>query len=314
MCVSTSPLLSSRLVLIAVLDKQAAEISRLQAEQDLETSRRTPRTSRHRHQHVSDLPPRPSSAPLHRSRPTAAANARSTLSYSEEDASYLASSATFDGESVSYSQSSGEQTYVEDADEEDASTLYDEPETLPPLPASRAPHKETKRGVRVVVEDEPDFARAEEIFADVSRATEHSPRRKSTRSQSQQQRKKVDRVVLVEEPSINLCSNCHGRKSSLKPHVHAQAAPKEKEKKRSAREEQEKVAEKQRRKVMEGKEVRRKVEREREEHRRTLEGVLERLESEFGVQKKCVLLFLFPLLSSFPPPSLLSGGSPPSHC
>jgi hypothetical protein len=29
-------------------------------------------------------------------------------------------------------------------------------------------------------------------------------------------KRRVDRVVLVEEPSVNLCTNCHGRKETLK--------------------------------------------------------------------------------------------------
>jgi hypothetical protein len=185
------------------------------------------------------------------------------------------------------------------------------------LPASGKAYRE-KKGVRVVVEDEPDFARAEEIFANVSRATEHSPRRMSTRSQQQKRSspathtyKKVDRVVLVEEPSVNLCSNCHGRKSNLKTSAVHSSSEKEKEKAKkratAAAAAAAKTAEREKRKVAEEKEVRRKVEREREDHRRTLEGVLERLESEFGVQKKCVL-------SPSSPSSVSLVLTPPTHC
>ncbi|GAA5850610.1 hypothetical protein JCM8547_001929 [Rhodosporidiobolus lusitaniae] len=280
----------------------ADEISRLRAEQDLETSRRTPRTSRRKTAKTADLPPRPSSAPLHRSH----RHVEIASSATEDDASYRPSTATFDGESVSYSQPSSftleedEEQYNKGgkADEEDASTLYEEqPKVLPPLPASRsqaaahAKHRSQHREKELaVLSDEPDFARADQIFADVSRATEHSPRRR----QQQQKRaarhssaSKRDRVVLVEEPSVNLCSNCHGRKKGLEHEEKERRRTVEKEK--EVKEKKEKEKERARRKEEEQKEAARRREREREDHRRTLEGVLERLEEEFKVQKKIYL-------------------------
>lgn len=122
--------------------------------------------------------------------------------------------------------------------------------------------------------------------------------------------------MLVDEPSANLCANCHGRKEGLKKH-HAKArrsdgaeadeedlAPgeEERERRRRARKAEKKAqvhemeakAEKERderaRVKREDKErrAREKKAREREEHRVTLEQVLDRLEDEFATQKKCV--------------------------
>ncbi|GAA5989562.1 hypothetical protein JCM11641_004598 [Rhodosporidiobolus odoratus] len=264
----------------------AAEIERLRAEQEVETSRRTPKAHRrHKHVHLqrsSTPPPRPSSAPVHRTTSKARrADVRSIASYDE---SYRPSTATFDGESVSYSQ--GSATYVEDphdADEEDASSYFSEkPEVLPPLPASRTHtrrhHHHHHRHVHGVGEDEPDFGRAEQIFADVSRVTDHSPRRKTRRSTTATHTEKKgekNRVVLVEEPSVNLCSNCHGRKKELEKD---ESREKERERERREQEREERAKD----------EVRRK-EKEKEEHRQTLEGVLERLEADFEGQKKIYL-------------------------
>ncbi|KAG0662542.1 hypothetical protein C6P46_003284 [Rhodotorula mucilaginosa] len=173
--------------------------------------------------------------------------------------------------------------------------------------------------------DEPDFARAERIFASAPADTHRARRRSSSRQQQQQRRssgehapgskRRVDRVVLVEEPSVNLCTNCHGRKETLK-HTSSRprpssgskvaAAPRARDDGAEADEEdlapvdearerrkREHKAEKVRReqeRVERGarKERERKV-REREEHRRTLEDVLDRLEEEFSVQKKIYL-------------------------
>ncbi|BGP16448.1 hypothetical protein JCM10213_003996 [Rhodosporidiobolus nylandii] len=241
-----------------------AEISRLRLEQELETARRTPKTRRHTAVRSSTPPPRPASAPVHHHHRHH--QAQQTRPASSADESYSPSTATFDGESVSYSQESfdSEETYV--ADEEDASTLYEEPETLPPLP-SHTKHRALKKHAQQ--DDEPDFGRAEQIFADVSRVTahshSHSPRRRRSATRG-------DRVVLVEEPSANLCANCHGRKRDL-------AAVEAEAKKARAREEKKEKAER---------EAREKEKKERK-HRETLESVLDKLEEEFRVQKKIYL-------------------------
>ncbi|GAA6001409.1 hypothetical protein JCM10207_006652 [Rhodosporidiobolus poonsookiae] len=249
----------------------AAEIERLQAEQELEQLRRTPKTHKTRLQRGVSPPPRPASAPLPRSshpHPHAHAHAHARSTTSLDDETYRPSTATYDGDS---------QTFEDDADAEDAYyTETDAPETLPPLPTHKHSHS------RKPAADEPDFSRAEQIFADVSRATERSPRRKTQRRSTQARAKgDRDRVVLVEEASANLCANCHGRKKGLE-----RSEEKEKEKVRRRREEKVKEQEEARR---EEKRAARRKEREREEHRRTLEGVLERLEEEFAVQKKIYL-------------------------
>lgn len=118
--------------------------------------------------------------------------------------------------------------------------------------------------------------------------------------------------MLVEEPSANLCTNCHGRKETLKrtsrpssgsgskgaaaaPRVRddgAEAdeedlAPVDEARERRKREHKaEKVRREQERVEREARKERERKVREREEHRRTLEDVLDRLEEEFSVQKK----------------------------
>jgi hypothetical protein len=120
--------------------------------------------------------------------------------------------------------------------------------------------------------------------------------------------------VLVEEPSVNLCTNCHGRKETLK-HTYSRprpssgssskvaAAPRARDDGAEADEEDlapvdearerrkrehkaEKVRREQERVEREARKERERKVREREEHRRTLEDVLDRLEEEFSVQKK----------------------------
>ncbi|GAA5895944.1 hypothetical protein JCM6882_005567 [Rhodosporidiobolus microsporus] len=252
-----------------------ADITRLRAEADLEASRRTPRT--HHHQRAQ---------PVHFSSET-----------DDEAESYRPSTATFDGESVSYSQDEGPST---PATSVSSSAGEDEAEVLPPLPAHRhrataKPAKTTKKPAAAA--DEPDFRRAEQIFADVSRATAHahahSPRRRRTRASTaakkatpNEAKTRADRVVLVEEPSERLCSNCWGRKKGLEEGEADVKAAAEAEKEKRASRAKEVKAEKEREKE---RDKARRREKLREEHRRTLEGVLERLEDEFGVQKKIYL-------------------------
>ncbi|BGP32334.1 hypothetical protein JCM10296v2_004115 [Rhodotorula toruloides] len=150
--------------------------------------------------------------------------------------------------------------------------------------------------------DEPDFARAERIFQSVPSHEHRRKTRPSTRSRK-------DRVVLLEEPSANLCANCHGRKQGLKgasPSSRRRSrgdgadadeedlAPVDEERERRRRERKErervKVEEREKKARREAAEkewrAREKKAREREEHRRTLEAVLDRLEEDFAVQKK----------------------------
>ncbi|KAK4335260.1 Proteophosphoglycan ppg4 [Rhodotorula toruloides] len=150
--------------------------------------------------------------------------------------------------------------------------------------------------------DEPDFARAERIFESVP---SHEHRRKTRPST----RTRKDRVVLLDEPSANLCANCHGRKQGLKgasPSSRRRSrgdgadadeedlAPVDEERERRRRERKErervKVEEREKKARREAAEkerrAREKKAREREEHRRTLEAVLDRLEEDFAVQKK----------------------------
>ncbi|KAJ8294206.1 hypothetical protein OF846_002761 [Rhodotorula toruloides] len=150
--------------------------------------------------------------------------------------------------------------------------------------------------------DEPDFARAERIFESVP---SHEHRRKTRPST----RARKDRVVLLDEPSANLCANCHGRKQGLKgasPTSRRRSrgdgadadeedlAPVDEERERRRRERKErervKVEEREKKARREAAEkerrAREKKAREREEHRRTLEAVLDRLEEDFAVQKK----------------------------
>lgn len=163
--------------------------------------------------------------------------------------------------------------------------------------------------------DEPDFARAERIFAAAPRRPASTRQRSGRRSSGDHagSKRRVDRVVLLDEPSANLCANCHGRKETLKrgpelrrvshgsagrglgsrarddgadadeedlaPVDEARERRKRQHKADKARRDQERVEREAR------KERERKV-REREEHRRTLEDVLDRLEQEFSVQKK----------------------------
>lgn len=165
--------------------------------------------------------------------------------------------------------------------------------------------------------DEPDFARAERIFA--SAPTAHRERRRTSSGRPAQARRssaeheagkrRVDRVVLLEEPSGNLCSNCHGRKDTLKRggdgarHAAVRArgrddgaeadeedlAPVDEARERRKREHKAEKARREKARVE--REARKEAERkslEREEHRRTLEEVLDRLEEEFATQKKYV--------------------------
>ncbi len=170
--------------------------------------------------------------------------------------------------------------------------------------------------------DEPDFARAERIFASAPPAARRrsSSRQQPRRASSEHahgSKRRVDRVVLVEEPSANLCTNCHGRKETLKRTSHparpssgsgskgpaacssprarddgAEAdeedlAPVDEARERRKREHKaEKVRREQERVEREARKERERKVREREEHRRTLEDVLDRLEEEFSVQKK----------------------------
>ncbi|GAA6028160.1 hypothetical protein JCM8097_006890 [Rhodosporidiobolus ruineniae] len=267
-----------------------ADLDLLRAEQSLEASRRTPRSKPSRRHLAASPPPRPASAPLHHH------HHPHHHQLEEEEASYRPSTATFDGESVSYSQES--YTYIDgseaDLEAESAYATEDEPEVLPPLPSSRS-KPAPKKKERASKEPEPDFERAERIFADVSRATAHShahsPRRRtgqprrSRSADADARTTRRDRVVLVEEPSANLCRNCHGRKRGLKEGeaeakkaaAAAAAAAAKKDEQRAVKE-----------KAAKEKEQRQK-EKEREEHRRTLEGVLQRLEDDFGVQKQIYL-------------------------
>ncbi|KWU47111.1 hypothetical protein RHOSPDRAFT_31246 [Rhodotorula sp. JG-1b] len=171
--------------------------------------------------------------------------------------------------------------------------------------------------------DEPDFARAERIFASAPPAAHRARRRSSSRQQQPRRassehapgsKRRVDRVVLVGEPSANLCTNCHGRKETLKrtsrpssgsgskvaaaPRARddgAEAdeedlAPVDEARERRKREHKaEKVRREQERVEREARKERERKVREREEHRRTLEDVLDRLEEEFSVQKKIYL-------------------------
>ncbi|BGP24898.1 proteophosphoglycan ppg4 [Rhodotorula toruloides] len=150
--------------------------------------------------------------------------------------------------------------------------------------------------------DEPDFARAERIFQSVPSHEQRRKTRPSTRSGK-------DRVVLLDEPSANLCANCHGRKQGLKgasPSSRRRSrgdgaeadeedlapADEERERRRRERKNRERVKVEEREKKARGeaaeKERRAREEKakEREEHRRTLEAVLDRLEEDFAVQKK----------------------------
>ncbi|BGP40337.1 hypothetical protein JCM10449v2_004298 [Rhodotorula kratochvilovae] len=156
----------------------------------------------------------------------------------------------------------------------------------------------------VSVVDEPDFARAQRIFESVS------PPRRSRRAAAAKKAQGRDRVVLLDEPSANLCANCHGRKSALRsataahPHHHGDGADADEEdlapgeearvrakRERRARKEVERVrAEERKEEARREEKLRRARERkEREEHRRTLEGVLDRLEGDFAAQKKIYL-------------------------
>ncbi|GAA5983107.1 hypothetical protein JCM10908_000157 [Rhodotorula pacifica] len=173
--------------------------------------------------------------------------------------------------------------------------------------------------------DEPDFARAERIFASAPTTTRrrtsprHSQQRRSSAEHaSSSHKRRVDRVVLLEEPSANLCSNCHGRKETLKRGSggggkdartrtrtggvrddgaeadEEDLAPIDEARERRKREHKaEKVRKEQERQERVEREARkereRKMRKEREEHRRTLEDVLDRLEEEFSVQKKIYL-------------------------
>ncbi|GAA5833596.1 hypothetical protein JCM9279_001572 [Rhodotorula babjevae] len=174
-------------------------------------------------------------------------------------------------------------------------------------------------------DDEPDFARAQRIFDDVQ-AVSSPPRARRTqpaRAAKAAATAKPDRVVLVDEPSTHLCTNCHGRKSALRAAAagpqqrrgddvdcgadadeedlafasgeaearRARAAKKErrraKEEAAAAAEVEAARAEEKRRAAIEKEERRRS--RARDEHRSTLEGVLDRLEGDFSVQKKLYL-------------------------
>ncbi|GAA5828910.1 hypothetical protein JCM11251_005915 [Rhodosporidiobolus azoricus] len=262
---------------------QDADLSILRAEQELETARRTPRRA-HRHQH--------SRKHVHTHHDHAHAQPPPPLSPTDSEASYRPSTATFDGESVSYSQE--EEGYEHDdgqgfstpATSVSSSSEYeeDEAETLPPLPAHH--RRSTQREHKVPpVAEEPDFKRAEAIFADVSKATAHSPRRRQTRvsfkAKAKDGKTAKDRVVLVEEPSERLCTNCWGRKKDVELS--------EAEGKAGKRAQKEREKAKEREKELKRKESALRREKRREEHRRVLEGVLERLEDEFGVQKKIYL-------------------------
>ncbi|GAA5869716.1 hypothetical protein JCM3774_003830 [Rhodotorula dairenensis] len=180
---------------------------------------------------------------------------------------------------------------------------------------------DSRSSLSASVVDEPDFARAERIFA--SAPTAHRERRhSSTRQQQQQQRRssgdhagskrRVDRVVLLEEPSANLCANCHGRKETLKRTCEPRRgsgkglgsrarddgadadeedlAPVDEARERRKRQHKaDKVRREQERVEREARMERERRAREREAHRRTLEDVLDRLEQEFSVQKKIYL-------------------------
>ncbi|GAA5941174.1 hypothetical protein JCM3775_006640 [Rhodotorula graminis] len=167
------------------------------------------------------------------------------------------------------------------------------------------------------VDDEPDFARAQRIFDDVQ-AVSSPPRARRTqpaRAVKAKATAKPDRVVLVDEPSAHLCTNCHGRKSALRAagtrrhddvdggadadeedlafatgEAEARRARAAKKERRRVKEQAAAAAaeaEEKMRAAAEKEERRRS--RARDEHRRTLEGVLDRLEGDFAVQKKLYL-------------------------
>ncbi|GAA5895344.1 hypothetical protein JCM8208_005985 [Rhodotorula glutinis] len=172
-----------------------------------------------------------------------------------------------------------------------------------------------------VVDDEPDFARAQRIFDDVQAVSSppRARRAQPARAAKAKATAKPDRVVLVDEPSAHLCTNCHGRKSALRTagtrrhddvdggadadeedlafasgEAEARRARAAKKERRRAKEEAAAAAEaeaarvEEKRRAAVEKEERRRS-RARDEHRRTLEGVLDRLEGDFAVQKKLYL-------------------------
>ncbi|GAA5920615.1 hypothetical protein JCM1841_001476 [Sporobolomyces salmonicolor] len=229
-----TPASSSRASFVSV-----AEIELLKAEQEMERGRRTPKREA-KAKPAKHLPPRPSSVPLPSRSHAAPPAPRSSTSFDDTQISPL-------------------------HDELESSCYSSAPSTAEPRRAYRT---------HLRAEDEPDFARAERIFNEVSLAT--SPRR---------QARSKDRVKLAEEPSRNLCSNCHGRKRALvdgEKEASANGERKrrevEKERVRKEKEQREKEREK-----------RRTEEKEREQHRQTLESVLQRLEDDFATQKEIYL-------------------------
>ncbi|GAA5858001.1 hypothetical protein JCM1840_000998 [Sporobolomyces johnsonii] len=222
----------------------AADIELLKAEQEVERRRRTPKPET-KAKTAKHLPPRPSSVPLP-SRSHAAPPAPR-------------SSTSLDDAPISPSHDELESSYYSSA------------------PSSAQPRHAYRTHARA--EDEPDFARAERIFDEVSVAT--SPRR---HPRGERVRSK-DRVQLEGEPSMNLCSNCHGRKRALVD-GEKEAAGKGERKRRDVEKDK---ARKEKEQREEEREKRRVEEKEREEHRQTLESVLQRLEDDFEMQKKIYL-------------------------
>ncbi|GAA5888211.1 hypothetical protein JCM5296_000231 [Sporobolomyces johnsonii] len=225
----------------------AAEIELLKAEQEVERRRRTPKRETKAKTAKQHLPPRPSSVPLPSHSQAAPPAPRSSTSLDD--------------------------TYIAPSHDELESSYYSS------APSSDQPRHAYRTHARA--EDEPDFARAERIFDEVSVAT--SPRR---HARGERVRSKA-RVQLEEEPSMNLCSNCHGRKRALVD-GEKEAAGKGERKRREVEKEKEKARKEKEQREKE-REKRRMEEKEREEHRQTLESVLQRLEDDFEMQKKIYL-------------------------